>query len=399
MQLIPRLRERKKIAVLFPAFFIGGAESVALAMLDSLKSEFDLTVVTFAMLDFDNLNRLYSTNLKQEDFKVVIPYAHTPLPSILTTAYNYFTARQHLMLRYFKVIKDRFDLVIGAYNEMDFGRPGIQYLNAPMFGPGHEKARALLGYPDSTTRRFYHRFFERLSGFSTEGMKSNLSVANSAWTARLFERVYQMEVGVLYPPVVLEAREVPWEQREPGFVCISRIVPEKQIERAIDLVSRVRAKGFNVHLHIVSSQADPSYRLEILRLQSQNSDWVFIEENLSRIDLVEILSIHRYGLHVRENEQFGISVAEMVKAGCIPFVPNSGGPAEILGEMDALKFSDVEDGSGKICSVLSDRTKERTLLVQLVVRKDIFSINRFRQSLQKITDKALSSFSSRLVEG
>jgi glycosyltransferase involved in cell wall biosynthesis len=369
-----------------------------LAILDSLKSDFDLTVVTFSTLDFDNLNRLYTTKLKPGDFKALIPYSHTPLPSILTSAYNYFTARQHLMLRYFKSIRHQFDLAIGAYNEMDFGRPGIQYLNAPMFGPEHEKARALLGYPDSSRRRFYHRFFEKLSGFSTQSMKSNLSVANSAWTASLFENVYQMEVGILYPPVVLEAHAVPWEEREPGFVIISRIVPEKQIEKAIDLLSRVRARGFNVHLHIVASEGEPSYKREILKLQCRNSDWVFIEENLSRIDLEEMLSRHRYGLHVRDNEQFGISVAEMLKAGCIPFVPNNGGPAEIVGNLEALKFSDVEDGSDKICSVLSDASKEQALLFQLIARKDMFSLNNFRKELHKITEKALSKFSNHVLE-
>jgi glycosyltransferase involved in cell wall biosynthesis len=390
MVLIHDLNKHKKAAILFPAFLKGGAESVALWILDSLKSDFDLTLVTFSSLDFDKLNRMYSCNLKKGDFKIDVPYAHTPLPSILTAGYSYFTPRQHILLRYFKRVKDQYALVIGAYNEMDFGKPGVQYLNSPMFGPEHEKARALLGYPDSGARHLYHRFFEKISGFSTQSMKSNISVANSAWAAQLFKKIYQMEVGVLYPPVIIDTPDVPWEKREAGFVCISRMVPEKQIEKAINIIGRVRAKGFDVHLHIISSNFEPSYRKTICEIQSQNSNWIFINENLSRTELAGVLSMHRYGLHVRENEQFGISVEEMVRAGCIPFIPENGGPAEIVGDLRELEFGTVESASDIICGVLSNKAKEQDLLARLAVRKGLFSIDHFRRELSKIVEKALS---------
>ena len=146
-----------------------------------------------------------------------------------------------------------------------------------MFGDEHEKDRALLGYPDLFFRRTYHRIFEIISGFSVERMKSNLSIGNSEWTARMFRGLYHMDVGVLYPPVPLDTPEISWHNRENGFVCVSRIVPEKNIERAIEIVQEVRECGFDVHLHLISSNFEPVYRDKILRMQKERSSWVFLK--------------------------------------------------------------------------------------------------------------------------
>ena len=383
------MTSQKKIAVLFPAFLGGGAESVALWMIETLKKDFTVTLITFSKLDLDGINSLYNTHLKTDDFEVRIPYYGTPIPKILTSRYGYFTARQHLLLRYFKAIQSEFDLVIGAFNEMDMGRIGIQYLNSPMFGKGHEKGRGILEYPDSPLRRLYHRIFERVSGFSSERMKSNLSVGNSEWTAQLFRELYQMDVGVLYPPVLLDAPDIPWQIRENGFVYVARIVPEKKIERAIEIIQKVRKCGFDVTLHIISNNYEPTYRAKILQLLSDRSSWLSVEEHLSRVELTDTIARHRYGIHVRDNEQFGISVAEIVKAGCIPFVPTSGGPQEIVGNIPVLKFQTDDEAVEKICSVLSNPLLQMELQNQLSMRKNLFTPEKFCDNLISLVDQAL----------
>ena len=49
-------------------------------------------------------------------------------------------------------------------------------------------------------------------------------------------------------------------------------------------------------------------------------------------------------------EAFGISVAEMVKAGAIVFAPNNGGQTEVINSPDLL-FSGADDAVRKICSL------------------------------------------------
>jgi glycosyltransferase involved in cell wall biosynthesis len=380
---------KKKIAILFPAFLGGGAESVALSMIEALKIDYAVKLITFSTLDLGEVNRLYGTHLNSDEFTTQIPYENTPLPGILSSQYRNFTARQHLLLRYFKNIQNEFDLAIGAFNEMDMGKPGIQYLNSPMFGKEHEKGRIVLGYPDSSLRRLYHRIFERISDFSSERMKSNLSIGNSEWTAQLFRELYQIDVGVLYPPVILNVPEIPWQLRENGFVCISRFVPEKKIGQAIEIIEKVRERGFDVTLRLISSNYEPEYREKILKLQSERSSWVYIHEHISRTELAELIVKHRYGLHARENEQFGISVAEIVRAGCIPFVPASGGLQEIVGDIPILKFSKTADAVEKICTVLQSSNLQTDLQKQLAGQKNLFTPERFSSILISLVEEAL----------
>ena len=84
---------------------------------------------------------------------------------------------------------------------------------------------------------------------------------------------------------------------------------------------------------------------------------------------------------MRENEQFGISVAEMVKAGCIPFVPASGGPEEIVGENPNLIFHNNGEAVKKIVAVLSDEELAGFLTETLKERALLFSVDKFTAEL------------------
>ncbi|MCL4488721.1 MAG: glycosyltransferase [Chloroflexi bacterium] len=122
---------------------------------------------------------------------------------------------------------------------------------------------------------------------------------------------------VLYPPVPGDFPPVPWNERENGFVCIGPISSEKNYEDIIAILSQVRARGQAIHLHIVgeiSGQRDAAIYFQRLReLARANSQWVSFEENVSRSELAQLVTRHRYGIHGRRGEHFGIAVAEMVR--------------------------------------------------------------------------------------
>jgi glycosyltransferase involved in cell wall biosynthesis len=101
----------------------------------------------------------------------------------------------------------------------------------------------------------------------------------------------------------------------------------------------------------------------------------------------ELLRTHRYGIHVRENEHFGIGVAEMLRAGCLPFVPASGGPVEIVGDNRGLTFDDEQEAMEKIVRVLSSSERQRELLDRLTERKALFSTERFEAEMRGVVDQ------------
>jgi len=375
---------KPKIAVLFPAFLGGGAEAVCLWMLEALKEEYDLTLYTFSHISFSKLNEYYGTQLSEKDVNIMHPFASKKISSVLAQNHSAFTLRQHLLTKQFKKIKKNFDLAISAFNEMDLGQSGIQYINFPMFGRGQETIRRIVGYPNSPLRSAYRNICRVISDFSEERMKNNVTVANSNWTAKVIKQIYGIDAYVIYPPVNSDFPNIAWDARENGFILISRIVPEKKVEKAINILQMLRTKNYDFHLHIISGKCDPKYEKYIQKLRNNNSSWVFLEKGIYRKALCSMLVKHKYGIHVRENEQFGIGVAEMIKAGCIPFVPSEGGQVEIIGNNKQLTFNNEHEAIEKISKVLSSRETQDYLRLFLLERRDLFSENRFKTKIRKL---------------
>lgn len=358
--------------MIFPAFEGGGAEAVCAWMMQALVERCDLTLVTFSEVDLRELDRRHGTALARHAVRVLVPF-----PRGVGRLLRGFSIRQQVMVRWFKARGCAFDVPISAMNEMDFGRPGIQYVHFPMFGHGAERVRALVGYPHSRTTRVYRGSLRWFASFSDERVRGNLTLVNSAWTAKAFETAYGQPARVVYPPVMSAFPEVSWDTREDGFVALSRMVAEKHLERAIEILARVRHEGFAVHLHVTAGQGDLACIEEIRRAQATHGPWLHLERALDRQGIAALVARHRYGIHTRENEHFGIAVAEMLKGGCLPFVPASGGQLEIIGPNPDLAFESDADAVRKICAVLRDRERQQVLRTRLRAQIPLFSETRF----------------------
>lgn len=71
--------------------------------------------------------------------------------------------------------------------------------------------------------------------------------------------------------------------------------------------------------------------------EANQRPYVEISRNVSRERLEDLLGTHRYGLNLKPDEHFGISVAEYVAAGMIAFAPDGGGQRDIFdGRSDRL---------------------------------------------------------------
>lgn len=277
--------------------------------------------------------------------------------------------------------------MISTYNTCDFGRRAIQCIADFSFAP--EIARSLhplppgakMFYRDGLLRKAYLGFcrsFARPSGRNP--LTEDMVLANSHWTARLLRERFGTQAEVLYPPVAGDFPAVAWEDRENGFVCLGRVAPEKRIERIIEILAKVRQAGHDVHLHVVGSIGDDSYGRMIGGLCRQNAAWVHADGPLYGPAKAAMLTNHRYGLHGCQGEAFGIAVAEMVKAGCIAFVPGEGGQAEVVGHAD-LTYSSVEEAAGKIITVLRDEARQAALREHLAGQAGLFGVEQFKAGI------------------
>ncbi len=364
----------------------GGGNGVAAWMLQALVPEHDVTVLSWWPIDVDPINRFFGTSLRSGDFATLLAprryrtaIDRLPFPAALL--------RSSLLMRYTRRVTADFDVIIGAHNETDYGRRGIQYVHYPTY---------LRPRPDVDLRRYhvgpmldaYYHLADGVAGFSLDRMKSNVTLANSDWTAAKIKTSLGIDAETLYPPVARPSAPPEWSARRPGFVTMGRFSPEKDYERVIRILARVRAYASDVTLTVVGTvdRASRAYynRLTSLAASLGGGDWITFRHDLSRDEVRGLIAANRYGIHGMREEHFGMAPAEMVAGGMIVWVPNGGGQVEIVGDAPLLRYDSEEQAAEQIARVISDAPEQRRLLAHLAQQSERFGTERFMASVRRV---------------
>jgi len=360
----------------------GGGNSVAAWAVEALRDEYDVTLALLGPLDCEAVNRSFGTSLRPKDFTLRIA------PPVLRALLRCFPTpgallQQCVTMRWAQTLdrKKRFDALLSTQNEADLGRPGLQYVHYPW---------AYLPRPDIEMHWYHHipgvlngyrDFCRRVARASDDGLRRNLSLANSEFVSDRIRDVHGVESKILYPPVPGGFPLVAMEDRVHGIVALGRMHGCKRWELAVEIADRVRRQGVELSLTLISHRDDIEYgaRLEAL---AATRPWFRILFNLPRHELVKEVARHRYGLHTMEHEHFGIAPAELQRAGCITFVHRSGGPMEIVGHRKELMFGDADEACERICRVAQDPALAADLRSFAEERGRFFSEDRFCAELR-----------------
>jgi glycosyltransferase involved in cell wall biosynthesis len=293
-------------------------------------------------------------------------------------------------------IAGEYDVRISAYNPTDWGLPAVHFLADFSW---HQALREKFDpptpgfiYRDSMVRRSYLRIataYGRPSG--RDVFRDDVVIANSRWaTNRMREYCGVDCAAVVYPSVWTEFPDVPWREKEQAFVMIGRITPEKRVERAIAILDAVRRRGHAIQFHLCGHIGDDVYGERIARLCKEHADWIIVEGQVTGKRKAAILAHCKYGIQTREAEPFGISVAEMVKAGSIVFAPNDGGQVEVLNH-PLLSFESDSEAVKKICLILGDAERQMELRDHLLRQARLFSADAFMAASRAVISPFLSS--------
>jgi glycosyltransferase involved in cell wall biosynthesis len=87
-----------------------------------------------------------------------------------------------------------------------------------------------------------------------------------------------------------------------------------------------------------------------------------------------------------DEEHFGIAVAEIVKAGAIPFVPNDGGQIEIVKENQNLVYNNKKEAVEKITNILKSPSLQKNLHEEIREHGKNFSEKKFKEEIKKIVE-------------
>lgn len=377
----------QKILVFQPYFHAtGGGSFVAAHIVEALLDDHAVSVLTWDPIDIHSINRNFGTSLDEAKLKVrLAPY----MLRVIIRSPFLSTLRDGIILRLCKKIRHEYDVAISVSKEVDFGEKGIQYIHDPpywlygSFGGDLPLARQSLSGQLALRFKSKYRPWMLIAGFSYDRMKSNLTLVNSNWTSSRLKKIYAIDSLTIYPPVVGHFPRVSWQERENGFLCIGRISPLKDLEKVIQIITAVRSSVPDAHLHIVGTTDDRGYHKRLSRL-IQLTPWITISENVSRDELVRMISKHRYGIHGMVDESFGLSVAEMVRGGCIVFVPRIGGPSELVGGDDRLLYDTIDEAVSKIVTVMRSPDRQTSLRQTLRLRSKLFTQASFKRKIRKV---------------
>ncbi|HJU41415.1 MAG TPA: glycosyltransferase [Vicinamibacterales bacterium] len=376
----------------------GGGNGVAAWVLQALVPTHRVTVLSWRPVDINPINRFFGTTLAPKDFDtIVVPRTWRAIPDRLPVPATLI--KLSLLMRYTRKISNGHDVLFGVYNETDFGRRGIQYIHYPTYlRPRPEVDLRWYHHPPGGLN-LYYRLADWIGDFSVERMKQNVTLVNSDWTGTHVTRFLGVPTQTLYPPVADPAPELPWSDRRNGFLIIGRISPEKEYERVMRILARVREQIAGITLTIVGTwdRHARSYRERIVDLarslgstsaQSASADksWIDFRDNISRDEMRRLMAAHRYGIHGMREEHFGMAPAELARAGCIVWVPQGGGQMEIVDREPSLMYDTEDDAVNKIVRTLNDPAEQERLRCTLRSSAERFSTAHFVERVRAIVN-------------
>ena len=270
-----------------------------------------------------------------------------------------------LVCRSLPALSRHYDYVVLSFGEgPKLFCPVLTVAHGPRLFDPSAHVLQFLGAKFPFFRGLYTRFCRLLAGGDVAD--SRIFVANSRWTAQIIQQCGSAPPFVLYPPVrapaplpVSSRAQFPLPAlsthglrsgRDPyGIVVVGRIVPNKRLEDAVTLLEQLRRCGISAHLKVIG-YARSAYADRFLQRYARHPH-ISLLPNADQATLAEALAKARIGVHMYRGEHFGIAVAEMICAGVLPVVHDSGGVRELVTD-PGLRFSDMTDLLQKVMAVM-----------------------------------------------
>ncbi|WP_440059186.1 glycosyltransferase family 4 protein [Thermogladius sp. 4427co] len=287
---------------------------------------------------------------------------------------------------------DEPDIVVNTSGDVLSGKSHIIYLHYPSFLDVDASYPALKGFA-RTIGNIYALLNNVLFPLFIKTTK--VFIANSSLTAWFFHSIYGIKPIVIYPPVnlddIITEQPLPYNEREPNILIVSRFSPEKNLDQALELASLIKKRrlGFKIVIAGSLSEYNGWYLDKFIREIRRGSleDVISIKVNLPRRELVELFKTSLIYVHLTPMEHFGISIVEAMSAGTPPIVPKySGAWIDIANENEniALPYTSIEELIRNIELLAKNKETWDRLSRNSRTRSLAFSRHRYHREIEKI---------------
>ena len=223
------------------------------------------------------------------------------------------------------------------------GTPHLYFLNGPPLLPQLDAVSpGLRGVPYRILRWLY-KVSIRKRYPAYEYHRDSDYVINSQYTAELFEEAHGVRLPIVTPPIDVSNRSYRSDDlpERDTITYFSRFIDYKRPDMVVDLARRFP------HMRVVlMGGVKPNVQeyYDGLVKSAEGLQNVTFLANPSNEKVNEELARARFYIFPGINEHFGMTTAEAIASGAIPFVHNSGGQREIVPD-ERLRFTDDEYAS------------------------------------------------------
>lgn len=204
------------------------------------------------------------------------------------------------------------------------------------------------------------------------------------------EEIKGISCDVLYPPVGVDFFEPKLKElddpRENLVITVSRFSREKKLENVPRIAKLVNERVSFLIVGSAQSYADV-YPIQKAIRELNVGERVKIMTNVPRDTLRKLLLSSKVYLHTREYEPFGITIAEAMSTGCIPIVPDSGGPREFVPEN--LRYEAIEEGAMKIERAIDQWSTKK--MREIINSAKSFNEQKFSERFLRIVNKTIET--------
>jgi alpha-1,2-mannosyltransferase len=343
---------------------IGGGEWVTVNMINALKAKgHEIMIYSEEKIDTEGIFQFFGRRLLFDEEVHLWPYIFDP--------YDPKSIYDNILRSF--IFKSKCDLLIDTFSNNLLPWNDAVYFQGSAF---------VSSIPQGRKSLFFLPFESLLRNFrNSSSYKDRIAMACSRFSARMIEDAVGHKIEVLYPPLsdFYKLNEVDDTCRSKTVITISRFAKEKRLE----LVANIAKMTSNDFRFII---AGACRCLDDLRsVQKSIRDFhvekkVELMPNISRARLRDIARESKVCLHTGVDEPFGISILEAMASGCIPVVPNSGGPKEFVPRQ--LRYENVEEAAFLIESSMSDWSQQKA--EDFIAVSDGFGEERFAEEFLRI---------------
>ncbi len=265
--------------------------------------------------------------------------------------------------------------------------PHVYYLCGPPLLPQLDVPPAgVKGIPIAFFKWMYRAFWRKRRPIF-DYQPGSTFVLVSHYIARLFKEAHGVDLPVVHPPINLSGRDFDPDDlpRRDSLVFFSRIVYYKRPDMALELARQHRQLRC-VIMGGVQPHQRPYFEALKARAKAEELDVVFLD-NPSDQRVREELARGRFYVFPAVNEHFGMTTAEAIASGAIPFVHDSGGQVEIVND-ERLRFEDTTFIEKFAALVRMSDEDLREIRQQLVVHIKSYSEDVFLSKMLPYMDAA-----------